>query len=88
MIKKLVRAPVHFYRILISPLVAPRCRYHPTCSAYALQALEKHGTFRGVLLAGLRILRCHPWSRMPGCDPVPEQFAWGEIMGYKRRRGG
>jgi uncharacterized protein len=84
----LVQLPVRFYRFIISPLCAPRCRYHPTCSAYALQALERHGIAPGILLAGLRILRCHPWSRSPGCDPVPEQFAWADIIGYKRRRGG
>ena len=63
-------APVRLYRRVLSPLLAPRCRYHPSCSAYAVAAVERHGILRGVRLAGWRLLRCNPWS-LGGYDPVP-----------------
>ncbi|MEO6606094.1 MAG: membrane protein insertion efficiency factor YidD [Aeromicrobium sp.] len=58
------------YRYAISPLYGQVCRYHPTCSAYALQAVETHGAIRGVYLAARRVMRCHPWAA-GGYDPVP-----------------
>ena len=66
----IVSLPIRFYRLVISPLIGPSCRYHPTCSAYALEALAKHGAFRGTWLAAKRIARCHPWGGI-GHDPVP-----------------
>lgn len=63
--------PVRAYRLLFSPWVGHNCRYQPTCSAYALEALERHGALRGSWLALRRIGRCHPWGRT-GYDPVPE----------------
>ena len=54
--------PVRFYRLVFSPWVGHGCRFHPTCSAYALEALEKHGAFKGSWLAARRIARCHPWG--------------------------
>ncbi len=62
---------VSAYRLLISPVLAPACRYAPTCSGYALEALRCHGAWRGSWLALRRILRCHPWAA-GGFDPVPE----------------
>ena len=59
------------YRFAISPLYGQVCRYHPTCSAYALQAVETHGAIRGVYLAARRVMRCHPWAA-GGYDPVPQ----------------
>ena len=59
------------YRWLLSPVLGPRCRYLPTCSAYALEAIERHGAWRGLRLATARVLRCHPWGGS-GYDPVPE----------------
>ncbi|MFV0473368.1 MAG: membrane protein insertion efficiency factor YidD [Pikeienuella sp.] len=64
--------PVRFYRATFSPLVGMNCRYQPTCSAYALEALEAHGGVKGSWLALRRILRCHPLSGS-GYDPVPER---------------
>ena len=63
-------ALVTFYRNRVSPLSAPKCRYFPTCSAYALEALEKYGALKGGLLSLRRLLRCHPF-RKGGYDPVP-----------------
>jgi putative membrane protein insertion efficiency factor len=61
---------VKLYRCCLSPLKPPSCRFTPTCSQYAIEALKKHGAFRGGLLAVRRILRCHPWGGS-GYDPVP-----------------
>ena len=62
--------PVYFYKYLISPMTPAACRYTPTCSEYAVQALRKHGPIKGLYLAIKRILRCNPWGGS-GYDPVP-----------------
>ena len=62
--------PIRFYQKFISPLTPPSCRYTPTCSQYAIEALRKHGPFKGMYLAIRRILRCHPLGGS-GYDPVP-----------------
>lgn len=62
--------PVRAYRLIFSPWVGHSCRYDPTCSAYALEALELHGGIKGSWLAARRIARCHPWGGM-GVDDVP-----------------
>lgn len=67
--------PVRFYRKFISPLFPPICRFHPSCSAYAAEALTRHGAARGSYLAARRLLRCGPWTP-PGLDPVPEKFSF------------
>lgn len=64
------------YRAVISPIYGQVCRYHPSCSAYALGAVEQHGTVRGVWLAVRRLGRCHPWAA-GGYDPVPPRVAAG-----------
>ena len=68
--RKLLMAPIRLYRLLLSPWLGSQCRFTPTCSAYALQALDEHGAWRGTALSTWRILRCHPWCA-GGCDPVP-----------------
>jgi putative membrane protein insertion efficiency factor len=64
--------PIRLYRTLLSPLVGARCRYYPSCSAYAEQSIKDYGILRGLVLAGWRLLRCNPWSH-GGFDPVEEQ---------------
>lgn len=61
---------VRAYQLLLSPLVPPSCRFYPTCSHYAIEALQKHGVFKGGWLAVRRIGHCHPWHP-GGHDPVP-----------------
>ncbi len=68
----LASLPVRAYRLVISPWLGANCRYRPSCSAYALEALEKHGAIRGAWLATRRIVRCHPGGGS-GYDPVPER---------------
>lgn len=68
--KKILIGMVKFYRVAVSPFRAPCCRYYPTCSQYALEALEKHGAIKGGYLAVRRILRCNPFHK-GGYDPVP-----------------
>jgi putative membrane protein insertion efficiency factor len=62
--------PIRVYRWVLSPLLPPSCRYHPSCSVYALQALKAHGPFTGLYLAARRLSRCHPFHD-GGLDPVP-----------------
>lgn len=62
--------PIRFYQRYISPLKPPSCRFTPTCSQYAVEAIRKHGPFKGLALAVWRILRCNPWGGS-GYDPVP-----------------
>jgi putative membrane protein insertion efficiency factor len=69
--KRLALLPIHLYRFTLSYFLGRRCRYQPSCSAYALEAIERHGAARGYALALKRIARCHPWGGA-GYDPVPE----------------
>ncbi|GIO11840.1 putative membrane protein insertion efficiency factor [Cohnella xylanilytica] len=70
MLRRAAQAPIRFYRTFISPLKPPTCRFAPTCSAYALEAIEVHGALKGSLLAAKRICKCHPFHP-GGFDPVP-----------------
>jgi putative membrane protein insertion efficiency factor len=71
--KKILTEPIRFYQKYISPATQPSCRYHPTCSNYALQAVEKHGAAKGGVMALARILRCNPFVE-GGVDEVPDYF--------------
>ena len=62
---------IRFYQKYISPLSGPKCRYSPTCSAYAVEAITKYGVVKGGWLTFKRLMRCHPFSRHPYFDPVP-----------------
>ena len=70
--RQILMGLVRGYRLLLSPWLGSHCRFAPTCSAYALEALERHGAGTGSLLAARRLVRCHPWCQ-GGVDPVPEQ---------------
>ena len=65
-------APIRFYQRFVSPALPRRCKYHPTCSEYAVQSLRTYGVLRGLVLAVWRLLRCNPWSH-GGYDPVEAQ---------------
>ena len=75
--KHLLIGLLKVYRLVVSPLYGNVCRYYPSCSAYALRAVETHGALRGTWLAGRRLLRCHPWTP-GGYDPVPGTPEWAE----------
>ena len=62
LLTRLLIAPIRFYRQYVSPLTPPACRFTPTCSQYAIEALQKHGPLKGLWLALRRLLRCHPWG--------------------------
>ena len=69
-------APIRFYQFFASPMLPPSCRFTPTCSQYALEAIEKHGPLKGLALAVRRLARCHPITWLGGSqgyDPVPPQ---------------
>jgi uncharacterized protein len=71
-LRAVVLAPIRFYARWISPGLPPRCKYHPSCSAYAVQSVERYGILRGLVLAVWRVLRCNPWSH-GGYDPPEAQ---------------
>lgn len=75
LIARLLIAPIRFYQRYISPLTPPACRFTPTCSQYAIEALRTHGPIKGLILATWRILRCNPWGGH-GYDPVPPKGKW------------
>lgn len=68
--RKLLLAPIRFYQYALSPMMASHCRHYPTCSQYAVEAINHHGALKGLILASRRLLRCHPWAE-GGYDPVP-----------------
>ncbi|MGH2730335.1 MAG: membrane protein insertion efficiency factor YidD [Actinomycetota bacterium] len=74
LVARLLIALVGAYRRVVSPLLPPRCRFHPSCSEYAVEALRTHGALRGLVLAVRRVGRCHPWSP-GGVDHVPQRRA-------------
>ncbi|MEE1132881.1 MAG: membrane protein insertion efficiency factor YidD [Caryophanon sp.] len=71
--KKLSILLIRFYQKMISPMLPPSCRFHPTCSHYGLEAFQKHGFIKGFLLTAMRILKCHPFHK-GGFDPVPDRW--------------
>lgn len=74
--RSLASSPIFFYQRFVSPALPRRCRYEPTCSRYAVRAIDQYGILRGVVLATWRLLRCNPWSR-GGFDPVEAQRMFG-----------
>jgi uncharacterized protein len=71
-VRRVFVAPIRVYQRLLSPILGPRCKYYPSCSEYAAQAVERYGILRGLVLAGWRLLRCNPWS-LGGVDRVEDQ---------------
>ena len=89
-LRALVRTPayvaiavVYVYRFTLSPLVGGSCKYHPSCSRYAIDALREYGAVRGSILAGWRLLRCNPWSH-GGVDRVEDQRVFKRALGVSR----
>lgn len=83
-VARIIAAGIRLYRRHISPRFAPRCRYYPSCSAYALEAVQVHGAGKGTLLATWRILRCNPWTK-GGADYVPARGMWpGKPLGHEQ----
>lgn len=76
---------VLLYRLAVSPMLAPRCRFEPSCSAYGLDALRRFGAVRGTVLIGWRLARCQPFCR-GGFDPVPQRGRWGLPTWSRTRR--
>jgi uncharacterized protein len=74
--RRLAIAPIRLYQRFVSPALPQRCKYEPTCSRYATQAIAQYGILRGLVLAGWRLLRCNPFSH-GGYDPVHEQRLFG-----------
>jgi uncharacterized protein len=72
LLRRIAILPIRAYQLLLSPMVGQRCKYYPSCSEYAAQAIQRYGILRGLVLAGWRLLRCNPWSH-GGFDPVEEQ---------------
>ena len=88
----IVCAPIHAYRYAISPMLPPSCRYFPSCSEYALEAIRRHGALGGGWLAMTRICRCHPWTA-GGLDPVPDSDPFqpsrrARVRRFSASRGG
>jgi putative membrane protein insertion efficiency factor len=76
--REIAVAPLILYQRVISPALGPRCRYEPSCSRYAVQAIREFGILRGLVLAGWRLLRCNPWSD-GGFDPVAAQHLFRDL---------
>ncbi len=84
LLARVLSLAVHAYRYTLSPIIGPVCRFEPTCSVYALDALRQHGALRGTWLALRRIVRCHPWGGW-GYDPVPPPHSHSEAHGHAAR---
>jgi putative membrane protein insertion efficiency factor len=81
-VRTIATAPVRFYQRAISPAIPARCKYHPSCSEYAVQAVRRYGVLRGVVLAAWRLLRCNPWSH--GGAGVPDEPPEAVLPDYLR----
>lgn len=86
LLTELLLAPLHLYRRVISPLLPPRCRFYPSCSAYAVQAVRELGIFRGSIVAGWRVLRCNPWN-LGGVDELSDRRLFSACDGHAHGHG-
>jgi len=83
MIKKILISILFLYKKLVSPVLPPTCRFYPSCSDYAAGAIRGHGVFKGLYLAALRLLKCHPYHP-GGYDPVPHRECFDAFMPLKK----
>lgn len=74
---------IKLYQYLISPLFGASCRFEPTCSSYMIEAIDKHGLLKGLILGVKRLSCCHPWCKSHGHDPVPEELKWSHIWPFR-----
>lgn len=81
-----MKAAIGVYAYAISPLMRGKCRFHPTCSAYAMEAIDRHGAAKGFVMAVKRLLKCHPWNNAPMIDPVPQSIDWTGVIGYNHAK--
>lgn len=79
--RKLLLLPIRVYQYAISPMMASHCRYCPTCSQYAVEAITAHGAIKGLFLSAKRLMRCHPWAK-GGYDPVPGTDVRTEVIPF------
>ncbi len=79
LVRRIALIPVYMYRYIVSPVIPSRCIYIPTCSAYMIEAIEKHGVVYGLFLGVKRILRCHPYAQ-GRYDPVPDSCSCAKIV--------
>ena len=82
---KAIQWPIRLYVLVISPWLGANCRFQPTCSAYTLKALERHGVLKGLFLGLRRLSKCHPWGPSHWHDPVPDEFHWIPKGGFDWR---
>jgi putative membrane protein insertion efficiency factor len=87
LLRAVVTAPIVAYQRVISPAIPRRCKYEPTCSRYAVEAIQRFGVLKGLVLAGWRLLRCNPWSH-GGYDPVEDQRVFRDRATGSRASGG
>jgi uncharacterized protein len=85
MIRQFLQLLIRLYQKTLSPIVGTQCRFYPTCSCYAHDALAQHGTIKGLFLTIRRLLKCHPWVKCEWHDPVPEHFAWSDLAPSKKQ---
>lgn len=82
--KSALKSLIRVYAYAISPLMGGKCRFYPTCSTYAINAIDHHGVAKGGVMALKRLLKCHPWYKGEMLDPVPASIDWTGVIGYKR----
>jgi len=85
MLRKALTGLIRAYAYVVSPLMGPKCRFYPTCSAYAAEAIERHGAGKGLILAIKRLFKCHPYYHGAMLDPVPQSIDWAGLIGYNRK---
>jgi putative membrane protein insertion efficiency factor len=79
LLRRALVLPIRAYQLFVSPLLGPRCRFYPSCSSYAVEAITTHGALKGLYLGTRRVLRCHPWNP-GGPDPVPPVRADADLI--------